>query len=69
MVGGSLVWYVVACVGGGLGWLEQHSDLCFLVENWVEIGERKKIYMDKEKNIKANVGVYLLKQQHISFLD
>ena len=54
MVVGSLVWYVVACVGGGLGQLEQHGDLCFLVENWVEIGERKKNYMDKEKkNIKV----------------
>ena len=69
MVVGSLVWYVVACVGGGLGQLEQQGDLCFLVENWVEIGERKKFIWIKKKNIKADVGVYLLKQQHISFLD
>ena len=38
----SLVWFVVACMGGGFGWLVQHGDLCFLDENWVEIGERKK---------------------------
>ena len=50
-----LVWVVVWA-----GWCS--TVICiFWVENWVEIGERKKFIWIKKKNIKADVGVYLLK--------
>ena len=61
MVGGSLGWFVVACVGGGLGWLVQPGVVFFGQNLSRDRREKNNIYMDSEKNIKADVSVYLLK--------
>ena len=54
MVDGSLGWFVVACVGGGLGWLVQHSVVFLGQKLSRDRREKNNIYMDREKNIEAD---------------
>ena len=45
---------MVACVGGGLGWLVQHSVVFLGQKLSRDRREKNNIYMDREKNIEAD---------------